>query len=127
MKTRTNKSDDEFVSNWQEGVEDHFFLGKFAESWFKIAEWVIITGAFGYLDKVTESFWVNLVYLISYAMLFNFSQLHIYSSKSFNSLLPSRLSKRNRGIISYVLATVIVVIVLVAVTSVLNELGENPL
>ena len=89
MKTRTNTSDNEFVSNWQEGVEDHFVLGKFAEPWFKLIEWVIIAGAFGYLDKVTESFWVTLVYLISCAMLFNYCQLHIYSSKSFNSLLPS--------------------------------------
>ncbi len=35
MKTRTNKSDDEFVSNWQEGIEDQFLLGKIAEPWFK--------------------------------------------------------------------------------------------
>jgi hypothetical protein len=110
---------------WQADVE-HFFNHQFTDPWFKFAEWILITGAFGYLHTQTNSIWVAIIYAISFTSLASYCQYKIYSSKFFYNNLPDKMSPRLRETLSYVPAAVLAVFFLWLIQDVISQLSDRP-
>lgn len=93
-------------AEWIE-ITDKFFLN-IAPKWFTFISWLIMLGILKYIDQISESRWISLLYGISFMLMYFYLQSLLYNFP-FYKLLPKKLvlSKRFASVFSIIFAGII--------------------
>lgn len=108
--------------DWQNEAKTYFSCTPKPKKWFEIIGWITALSTLKVFSEKTNSFYVLVLYIISYAVLFNSLQKFFYT-REFQKFLPNKFNNRLKSILSYLLSLVTSLVVYFYISKVSQEIA----
>lgn len=93
--------------DWQVEAESYFSALPSPKRWFEFLEWVVAIATLSFLYELTGSVLIRIIYFISFAVLSNYVQKVLYTTK-FQNYRPFNSLKINKKLLSYLISVVLI-------------------
>jgi len=113
---------DEF--DWQKEAESYFSSTPHPKKWFEFLGWITAFSTLSFLSEKTGSVYLKILYFVSYAVLFNYLQKLLFTTK-FQNYIPLKFSNANKNRLTYSIAVVLVVAVYLFVSRVVQDITKT--
>lgn len=110
--------------DWQLEAESYFGTTPHPKRWFEFLGWITAFSTLSFLSEKTGSLYLKILYFISYAVLHNYLQKLLFTTK-FQNYIPLKLSYANKGRLTYSVAVVLVFAVYLFVSRVVQDIMKT--
>lgn len=110
--------------HWQNEAKTYFNNLPSPNIWFEFLGWITATASLDYLSKKTKSPIINTLYLLTIAVLWNFLQKTMFSSK-FQDYFPKTINNGVKKILTYVLTILLIIIIWLVVEVIIHDLSNT--
>lgn len=93
--------------DWQKEAKSHFSSTPHPKRWFEFLGWITTFSTLNFLSEKTGSLYLKTLYYFSYAVLFNYLQKILFTTK-FQKYIPLKLSNLNKNRLTYLTAVILV-------------------
>lgn len=94
------------------------------QRWFEILGWITSLSALKFFAGETESLYLLILYYVSYAILYNYLQELVLTTK-YQAVLKRKVSPGNARILTYLVALILVACVYIFVSGVVADLSKT--
>jgi hypothetical protein len=106
---------------WQNEAENYFSSTPHPKRWFEFLGWITAFSTLSFLSEKTGSIYLKILYYVSYAVLYNYLQKLLFTTK-FQNYIPLKLSNKAKNQLTYFITVVLVTAVYLFITKVVQDI-----